>query len=159
MIALLVLAAGVSVEQYDPEKPVSKSDYEGRTLRELTLLRNVTYARAHNPFRRKWLNAWFSQQKWYSAAEAMDESSITDAARANADAIGTYEASLTSDELLKRRDAARAAKPSPERVSQRASPVMARSLSTHTRGAATASSVRPASCRLVRGFESATSRV
>src|SRR6185295_9515935 len=93
MLALIVLA--VAVEQYDVEKPLARADYEGRSLRELTLMRNMTYAKAHNPFRR--------------------ESLISTTARANADAIGTYESSLSVDELTKRRDATRAAKPSPER--------------------------------------------
>lgn len=110
MIALLVLLASgpVVLEQYDPDKPLQKSDYEGRSLRELTLLRNITYARAGNPFRRKWLNAWFSQQKWYVPQEKLEEFAVGDTARANADAIGAYEASLTAEELLKRRDAVRA---------------------------------------------------
>ncbi len=115
LVLLLLAAAPVSLEQYDPDKPLARSDYEGRTLRELTLMRNMSYAKAHNPFRRKWLNAWFSRQKWYSANEVMDESLLTDTMRANADAIGEYEAKLTPDELMKRRDAARAMKPSPEK--------------------------------------------
>src|SRR5688572_6618498 len=109
MIALLLLAAApVALEQYDPDKPLARADYEGRRLGELTLMRNISYARAHNPFRRKWLNQWFSAQPWYSPAEQMDESLVTPTMRANADAIGAYEASLTTEELLKRRDAARA---------------------------------------------------
>jgi hypothetical protein len=108
MLALLLLAAAVSVEKYDPNQPLARADYQGRSLRELTLLRNVSYARAHNPFRRKWLNAWFSKQKWYSASEAMDESLLTETMRANADAIGAYEASLSVPELTQRRDTVRA---------------------------------------------------
>ena len=110
MLALLLLAAAapVSVEQYDPNKPLQRSDYEGRSLRELTLLRNISYAKAHNKFRRKWLNAWFSKQKWYTWKEVMDESLLTPTMRANADAIGTYESALSAEELLARRDAVRA---------------------------------------------------
>ena len=109
MIALLLLAAApFPVNDYDPDKPLQRADYEGRRLGELTLMRNATYARAHNPFRRKWLNAWFMAQPWYSPADKMDESLITPTMRANADAVGTYEASLTTDDLLERRDAARA---------------------------------------------------
>lgn len=110
MLALLLLAAAplVSVEQYDPDRPLERVDYEGRTLRELTLMRNVSYARAHNPFRRRWLAAWFGKQKWYSAAEATDESLITDTMRKNADTLGSYEAGLKWKELNDRRDAVRA---------------------------------------------------
>src|SRR5689334_23119323 len=109
MLALLFVVLGaVPLEQYDPSKPLPRSEYERRTLRELTLLRNISYAKAHNPFRRKWLNAWFSKQKWYSADETMDESLLTDTMRKNAEAIGEYEASLKPEELLERRDAVRA---------------------------------------------------
>ncbi|MBL8955956.1 MAG: YARHG domain-containing protein [Myxococcaceae bacterium] len=112
MLSLLVVLAAapvpVSLEQYDPEKPLQRADYEGRSLRELTLLRNISYARAGNPFRRKWLNVWFTKQKWYEPREVMDESLLTDTARANADALGAYESSLTAEELTKRRDAVRA---------------------------------------------------
>src|SRR5262245_49377151 len=117
MIALLLLAAApVVLEQYDPNTSLQRADYEGRSLRELTLMRNMSYARAGNPFRRKWLNAWFSKQTWYGPLAQMDESRLTATMRANADAIGSYEASLSPDELLKRRDAVRA------RVKEKATP-------------------------------------
>lgn len=109
MLALLLLAAAapVALEQYDPGKPLARSDYEGRTLRELTLMRNIGYARAHNPFRRKWLNAWFTKQKWYAANDVMDESLVTTTMRANATALADYESKLTADDLTKRRDVVR----------------------------------------------------
>ncbi|MBK7860920.1 MAG: YARHG domain-containing protein [Archangiaceae bacterium] len=107
-LAVMAVALAVPVEQYDADQPLAKAEYEGRSLRELTLMRNVTYARAHNPFRRKWLNAWFSKQRWYAPAEAMDESLISQTARANADALGAYEAGLSAAELVARRDAVRA---------------------------------------------------
>lgn len=108
MLVLLLLAAAVPLEKYDPEKPLAKADYEGRTLRELTLMRNITYAKAHNPFRRKWLNAWFSKQKWYESWESMDESLISTTARANANLLADYESKLNVAELTKRRDEVRA---------------------------------------------------
>ena len=71
MLALLLLAAAapVTLEQYDPDRPLARSDYEGRTLRELTLMRNIGYAKAHNPFRRKWLKSGrirYDQEFWGS---------------------------------------------------------------------------------------------
>ena len=110
MLALLLLAAAAPfpVEQYNPDRLLERADYEGRSLRELTLMRNMTYARAHNPFRRKWLAEWFGRQKWYSAAEKMDESRLTGTMLKNADLLGEYEAGLKWKELIDRRDAVRA---------------------------------------------------
>ena len=44
---------------------VRVADLEGRTLRELALMRNTIYARAGHPFRKKWLHDYFSAQPWY----------------------------------------------------------------------------------------------
>ncbi len=117
-VAVFVLAVGAPkpIESLDFDKPLAASDYEGRSLRELTIMRNVPFARAGNPFRRIWLDTYFRKQEWYSSVE-LDESLVTPAGRANASAVATYEASLTREQLLARRDAVRArikAKPTPE---------------------------------------------
>lgn len=109
-VALLLAAAPKAVEAYDYNKPLEKSDYEGRSLRELTLMRNFPYAQAGNPFRRKWLDSYFRKMDWYSPADAMDAMLLSGIMRANAETVGTYEASLTKDELIARRDAVRAKK-------------------------------------------------
>jgi hypothetical protein len=117
-VAMFVLAVGAPkpIESLDFDKPLAPSDYEGRSLRELTIMRNVPFARAGNPFRRMWLDAYFRKQDWYSSVE-LDESRVTVAGRANASAVATYEASLTKEQLMARRDAVRArikTKPTPE---------------------------------------------
>jgi hypothetical protein len=107
-VALVLTAAAKPVDSYDYVKMLAKSDYEGRTLRELTLMRNFPYAQAGNPFRRKWLNDYFKKQTWYAPKEAMDDSLLVGGMAANAEAVATYEASLSKDELIARRDAVRA---------------------------------------------------
>lgn len=82
---------------YDRE--ITKEDLQYRTLRDLTLMRNTIYARAGNPFRKKWLNDYFSAQPWYHPLEKMDETKLTPLDRKNAEIIAKYDASLTRDEL------------------------------------------------------------
>lgn len=80
-------------------REIRKADLQGRTLRELTLMRNTIYARAGNPFRKKWLNDYFSAQPWYHPLEKMDESKLTPLDRKNAGIIAQYDVSLSKDEL------------------------------------------------------------
>ena len=93
-----------------PERPlyynraITDEDLAGRTLRELSLLRNTIYARAGNKFRRPWLNEYFSAQPWYKPLDAMDESKITALDRANARKIADADASIPREDLERRRD-------------------------------------------------------
>jgi hypothetical protein len=79
---------------------ITPSDLEGRSLRELSLMRNTIYARAGNKFRKKWLNDYFSAQPWYHPLDPMDETKITPLDRKNAEAIAAYDAGLTHDQLF-----------------------------------------------------------
>jgi YARHG domain len=81
-------------------REITQQDLEGRSLRELSLMRNTIYARAGNKFRKKWLNDYFSAQPWYQPQEPMDESKITPLDRKNAETIATYDAALTHDQLF-----------------------------------------------------------
>jgi len=81
-------------------REITQQDLEGRTLRELSLMRNTIYARAGNKFRKKWLNDYFSAQPWYYPQDQVDESKITPLDRKNAEAIATYDAGLTHDQLF-----------------------------------------------------------
>ena len=83
-------------------REITQADLDGRSLRELTLMRNTIYARAGNPFRKKWLNDYFSAQPWYKPLAKMDQSKITATDRKNAETIASYEAAITRDDLLKR---------------------------------------------------------
>src|SRR5215472_12041748 len=79
---------------------ITDDDLGGRTLRELSLMRNTIYARAGNKFRKKWLNDYFSAQPWYHPQDQVDESKITPLDRKNAETIATYDAGLTHDQLF-----------------------------------------------------------
>ena len=80
-------------------REITPADLVGRTLWELTLLRNTIYARAGNTFRKKWLADYFNAQPWYHPLPAIDESKLTPLDRQNAEAIAKYDASLSGDEL------------------------------------------------------------
>ena len=83
-------------------REITQADLDGRSLRELTLMRNTIYARAGNSFRKKWLKDYFSAQPWYHPLDKMDQSKITATDRKNAEAITNYEADITREDLLKR---------------------------------------------------------
>lgn len=81
-------------------RAITQSDLDGRTLRELSLMRNTIYARAGNKFRKKWLNDYFSAQRWYHPLDQMDETKITILDRKNAEIIAEFDADISRDELL-----------------------------------------------------------
>jgi hypothetical protein len=87
------------------DRPITPDDLNDRTLRELTLMRNTIFARAGNPFRKKWLNDYFSAQPWYHPLNAVDQSKVTPLDRNNAEAIASFEASIGRPDLLNRRKA------------------------------------------------------
>jgi hypothetical protein len=81
-------------------REITSKDLKGRTLRDLSLMRNTIYARAGNKFRKHWLNDYFSAQPWYHPLDNMDESKITPLDRKNAEIIAAYDAALPRSELL-----------------------------------------------------------
>lgn len=132
-LALLVLVAPLAFGAERPlylERPIEPDDVKGRSLRDLTLMRNWIYARRFNEFRRPWLRDFFVAQKWYSPNQAWflsgewrvnsdDTNEVVARDDANAERIAEYEAALTVEQLTTMRDAVRAkvkaaTKPSPE---------------------------------------------
>lgn len=83
-------------------RAITHDDLEGRTLRELSLMRNTIYARAGNKFRKQWLNDYFSALSWYHALDTMDESKLTALDKKNAEVIADYDAAITRDDLQAR---------------------------------------------------------
>jgi hypothetical protein len=81
------------------DRALTADDLEGRTLRELALMRNTIFARAGNKFRKQWLRTYFEAQSWYRARDPMDESVLTELDRANARSIAEREAAFTGDQL------------------------------------------------------------
>lgn len=109
LLAIVLSAADAGAAErplYYAERRITAAQLEGRTLKELTLMRNWIYARAGNSFRRKWLDEYFRGQGWYTPA-TLDEVLLTAADRANAEAISGYESKLTVPQLTKLRDEAR----------------------------------------------------
>jgi hypothetical protein len=80
-------------------RAITEPDLVGRTLWELTLLRNTIYARAGNTFRKKWLADYFNAQPWYHPLPAIDESKLSPIDHQNAEAIAKYDASLSRVQL------------------------------------------------------------
>lgn len=109
-IATASASASASATPAVPSRPlyyeaaITKADLEGRSLRELALMRNWIYARAGNPFRKPWLDTFFRAQSWYAPKEKMDEALISPRDKENARAITEFDAALTTAELEKRRD-------------------------------------------------------
>lgn len=120
-LALLIASASAAADErplYFP-KPLEAAQLEGRSLRELTLMRNWIYAKRGNEFRRAWLREFFAQQKWYQPnqaaflsgnwrADSEDEAEAWERDDKNAEAIATYESALTVEKLTAMRDAVRA---------------------------------------------------
>jgi hypothetical protein len=86
------------------DRALTPADLQGRTLRELTLMRNTIYARAGHPFRKKWLHDYFAAQPWYKPLAKDDNAKITKLDRANAALIAQAEQGQKRPELKKRRD-------------------------------------------------------
>src|ERR1044071_10018960 len=82
-------------------RALTPADLEGRTLRELTLMRNTIYARAGHPFRKKWLHDYFSAQPWYKPLPKDDNKKITAVDRANAALIAQAEQGQTRADMKK----------------------------------------------------------
>jgi len=100
-------AGGAAAEPARPlyyERALTKADLDGRTLRELALMRNTIYARAGHPFRKRWLHDHFAAQPWYKPLAKDDNRKVTKIDRANAALIAQAEEGQKRDDLKKRRD-------------------------------------------------------
>lgn len=102
---LLCLGAAAQAEPrpFYYERELGAADLQGRSLRELTLLRNTIYARAGNSFRKKWLADYFAAQSWYKPLPKMDDSKLTALDRKNARAIALFEEAIDRKDLERRR--------------------------------------------------------
>lgn len=86
------------------EREITQADLEGRTLRELSLMRNTIFARAGNQFRKDWLREYFTAQPWYQPSDKLDKSKISELDWKNSSIIATYEAEISKEDLLKRKE-------------------------------------------------------
>lgn len=81
------------------EEAIPADALQGRSLRELSLMRNTIYARTGHTFHTAWLAEYFAGQPWYEAKETPDLTLLTDADKKNAEAIGKAELALTKEQL------------------------------------------------------------
>lgn len=86
-------------------RELTEADVQGKTLREISLMRNTIFARAGNPFRKDWLNAYFRAQPWYRPAKTWDRTKVNSQDWQNARRLARYEAGMTPA-VLKTRVAA-----------------------------------------------------
>ena len=110
LLAILLIVGLTTIAAADPARPlyydraITKADLDGRTLRELAVMRNTIYARGGHPFRKKWLHDYFAAQSWYKPLAKDDDSKITKLDRTNATVIAQAEQGQKRPELTKRRD-------------------------------------------------------
>jgi hypothetical protein len=90
------------------DRALTPADLEGRTLRDLSLMRNTIFARVGNPFAKPWLNDYFRAQPWYAPKDKVDISRLSAADKANVALLATAENTASRDTLVARRDAIRA---------------------------------------------------
>lgn len=120
LVVMLLLASSAFAEDRPLyfTRPLKAEDVSGRSLRELTLMRNWIYARRGNEFRRAWLRDFFTQQKWYEPNQAaflsegwknLSDDQPADWTRddKNAEVIAEYESALTTEQLIAMRDSVR----------------------------------------------------
>lgn len=98
-----------AAEDFRLDREVTVAELEGRSLRELSLLRNTIYAQLGHTFVKTWLDAHFRAQPWYRPTDAPDYSQLSDLDRNNAATIGAVEAGLTVEQLSARLEANTAA--------------------------------------------------
>ena len=110
VFAVTVVGATAHQAAADPPRPLyydralTPADLQGRTLRELALMRNTIYARAGHSFRKKWLHDHFAAQPWYKPLAKDDDSKITRVDHGNVALIGQAEQNQKRSDLTKRRD-------------------------------------------------------
>jgi hypothetical protein len=103
----VVEAATVSTNEAIPfysEKALATADLNGKTLRELALMKATIRARAGLVFLDWWLYDHFQRQSWYRAGR-YDESKLSEVDRKNIAAIDRHVSSLSRAELRTRLNA------------------------------------------------------
>ncbi len=102
---------GVETRPLYYERALTSADLDGRSLMELSLMRNTIFARAGNPFQKPWLDNYFRAQSWYVPAAKMDGSKLTEIDAANAAMISDRENSFSREQLLAMKEAVNPADP------------------------------------------------
>ena len=89
------------LDEVAKSRVVCKGDLlEGKTLRELSILRNTIYARyGWDGYRKPWLKAHFNSQPWFRKNDKFSYKLLSDADRKNAHFIGVREQAFHQDDL------------------------------------------------------------
>ncbi len=83
-------------------RAVTDADLKGRTLRELSLLRNTIFARTGRIYHNAWLNTYFRAQAWYKPTAKPNAALISKLDWTNATQISQAEANQDKATLLAR---------------------------------------------------------
>lgn len=110
-LALSSVAAAAPSRPLYYDRPLANADLDGRTLRELSIMRNWPFAKAGQPFRKKWLRDYFSAYDWYKAIDIKEVKKLSELDAKNAAFIAKYETAITRDELKRRLDQVKALPP------------------------------------------------
>ena len=86
-------------------RPITDADVAGRTLRELAILRNTIFARAGQPFRKRWLHEYFAAQPWYKVKGVVDPHTLSPVDQQNAEFLSRHELALPRADLERSLDA------------------------------------------------------
>lgn len=105
LIALLLTAAPDAGRPtpYSFDRAITAADLQGKSLRELSLIRNVVFARAGQVFRKSWVREYFSQFDWYKPT-GLDPKKLSALDKANAATVAKFEIAISVEELTVRRE-------------------------------------------------------
>ena len=90
--------------EYYQTTPYTADELKAMSVTELQLRRNTIFARAGQPFRKKWLDTYFRSQDWYKPLTTVaDDSKLSAVDRQNAALIAAVESGLTQEQLRDRK--------------------------------------------------------
>jgi hypothetical protein len=95
-------AAPAGARPFYYDRAITDADLAGRSLRELEIMRNTIFARAGQPFRKKWLHEYFSALPWYKSKGIVDPQSLPAIDQKNADLLSRHQIALPRDDLDRR---------------------------------------------------------
>ena len=90
---------------FTTRRPITEADVAGRSLRELAILRNTIFARAGQPFRKRWLHEYFAAQPWYKVKGVVDPHTLSAVDQKNAEFLSRHELALPRADLERSLDA------------------------------------------------------
>ncbi len=87
-----------------PDRALTKADLEGKSLRELSIMRNTPYARRGHPFGKAWLDQYFSSYDAYDKRTHVSFGQLSEQEQANTKLIAQYVSKLPQKDLRERKD-------------------------------------------------------